>query len=635
MKTYLLLFTGIILASSLIAQSHSQQIKSEIQSVTVYLEGAEILRTKEVSLSKGENEVIFENLSPELDPQSIRLKSPGLTLLSISHNYNFLNENELREEVEKLKDKQEKLRREIDLLNTERSILQQEKEVLMANKEMGGQQGLDAESLRASMDYFREALGKLEKGLLMKNFEIAEKQRINHRYALQMNQISKGEARVRTEVSISLEASEAGNFPLALSYLVGECGWIPSYDIKAQSVDSPLQIRYHASIFQQTGIDWEGVSLTISSGNPSQNSTLPRLSPWRIGKNNSKAPNTTKRNSAYPTSFITTAQGRITDANGYPLEGVRISLAGTTISTLTDANGEYEIQMPEPNGRLTAVLRGYQEIGVNSSPGFKTTKMVPFKGMSEKLTERVLKAQAIQPATRYYVDGVKVRDRTDYKARRKTKKLIPMEKLSYQTNFSYKLQLPYSVNSDGKAKKITMVEEEIEVDYEYNSVPKLDEKAYLTTSLTDWGQYNFLSGQARLFFEDQYVGNSLLDTRYVNDTLRLSLGRDNNILIQRQKVKDYGERKFFGSKVRDSRAFEITILNNKQSTVQIRILDQIPISPNDNIKVLLKESSEANYTYLKGELEWKLSLKAGEKKVLRFSYEVEYPKNQPISNQLE
>ena len=60
-------------------------------------------------------------------------------------------------------------------------------------------------------------------------------------------------------MNITVKAEETDTYELELSYTVGNCGWIPSYDVKAQRLDSPLSIVYYASVFQSTGIDWENV----------------------------------------------------------------------------------------------------------------------------------------------------------------------------------------------------------------------------------------------------------------------------------------------------------------------------------------------------------------------------------------
>lgn len=62
--------------------------------------------------------------------------------------------------------------------------------------------------------------------------------------------------------------------------------------------------------------------------------------------------------------------------------------------------------------------------------------------------------------------------------------------------------------------------------------------------------------------------------------------------------------------------------NNKSESVKITVEDQYPISTTDEIKVDLTESSGAEVDPIEGKLTWKLTLKPGEKKELKFSYTI-------------
>ena len=75
--------------------------------------------------------------------------------------------------------------------------------------------------------------------------------------------------------------------------------------------------------------------------------------------------------------------------------------------------------------------------------------------------------------------------------------------------------------------------------YEYYSIPKLDADAFLTVGLADWGKLNLMSGNANIFFEGAYVGQSYIDANNTKDTLTLSLGRDKKIIVKREQVKDF------------------------------------------------------------------------------------------------
>ena len=105
--------------------------------------------------------------------------------------------------------------------------------------------------------------------------------------------------------------------------------------------------------------------------------------------------------------------------------------------------------------------------------------------------------------------------------------------------------------------------------YIYFAVPKLDKDAFLTAEVEDWEDLNLMDGEANLFLEGAYQGKSFINTRSINDFLRLSLGRDKSISIERNKIKDYSKNKFLSDKKIINRGWEIIIKNKKNTSIDI------------------------------------------------------------------
>src|SRR5690554_3651924 len=113
--------------------------------------------------------------------------------------------------------------------------------------------------------------------------------------------------------------------------------------------------------------------------------------------------------------------------------------------------------------------------------------------------------------------------------------------------------------------------------YQYYCVPKIDKDAFLIANIVDWEKYNLLEGEANVFFEDTYVGKTLMDVRYASDTLEISLGRDKKVSVNREKIKDYTAKQFIGNKKEETRAWKTTVKNNKNQAINMIILDQVPV----------------------------------------------------------
>lgn len=199
-----------------------------------------------------------------------------------------------------------------------------------------------------------------------------------------------------------------------------------------------------------------------------------------------------------------------------------------------------------------------------------------------------------------------------------------------QTATEFVINKPYTIKSGNKAEVVNMIEYNIPTEYQYLSIPKLNNNVYLTASITDWQQYNLLEGDANIYYEGTFVGNTILNTREYSDTLKVSLGVDKNISIKRESIKDVSKEQFFGSKATKNKNWKITVKNNKQQAIKLTVLDQVPISKNQDIEVTVGDISNGKRDMYTGKIEWNMDLEPQMTKELRLNYSVKYSKNRTL-----
>ncbi len=195
----------------------------------------------------------------------------------------------------------------------------------------------------------------------------------------------------------------------------------------------------------------------------------------------------------------------------------------------------------------------------------------------------------------------------------------------------YKIETKQDIPSDGQVHLVAVQDYTLDASYNYHVVPKLDQSAYLLAKVADYGKYNLLAGNANLFFDGVYIGQSYINPQVMSDSLLLSLGQDNKINIRRNPLQDLTDRKVIGTNVTVTKGYEITVRNNNTYAIDIDVLDQIPISQNKDIVVKLEEDGGAFYKEDYGSLLWKMNLKPNETRKIRFVYSVKYPKDKNIS----
>jgi uncharacterized protein (TIGR02231 family) len=207
---------------------------------------------------------------------------------------------------------------------------------------------------------------------------------------------------------------------------------------------------------------------------------------------------------------------------------------------------------------------------------------------------------------------------------------LAVEKRIGETTVTFDVAVPCSVPSDGKLQTVEIQRLTAPSEYKYVTTPKLSRFAYLTANITDWAKLSLQSGEATLYFENSFVGKSNVNVNQLTDTLTLSLGTDNSIIVRREKRVDFTSRKTIGSNKTETYSFLLTVRNNKPVPVKITINDQIPVSSNSGITVEAVELSGGKHNEQTGEIRWDLEINKQETRQIVLTYTVKYPKDKTV-----
>jgi uncharacterized protein (TIGR02231 family) len=204
-----------------------------------------------------------------------------------------------------------------------------------------------------------------------------------------------------------------------------------------------------------------------------------------------------------------------------------------------------------------------------------------------------------------------------------------------QLNTNYEIDLPYDIASDGQLNSVAIKEQEINCTLKNYAVPRLDRDAYLLAEVPDWQNLDLLPGDANIIMDDTYIGRSLIDPNSTADTLNLSLGRDKRVAVKRSLIKELSSLKTSGSNSKQVFTYELLVKNNKVTDVNLLLKDQFPLSNIKEVVVTLEEGGDSENVLVNtetGVITWKLELKPGDSKKVRFSYSVKFPKDKKIVN---
>lgn len=283
MKKNILVVSFMFSITFAFAQSEKTISKNTIKGVTVFLNGAVVNRSASETIEAGITRLTIDNLSPYINPNSINVTGTGdVTLLSVQHQQNYLQQGKPTAEVKMLQDTLDDLNDKMQVLQNAKYIYDQTEQMLLANKQLGGKEGVSPDDLDNFVDVFSERLTKV------KDLQSAELKKINKlnleisRVTNQLATINSGNKKVTGTIVLLVSAKSKQSVKFDFSYKVDRAGWSPLYDIRTNDFKEPLALTYKANVRQSTGEDWSNVKLKLSTGNPTENGNIPELNPQYI-----------------------------------------------------------------------------------------------------------------------------------------------------------------------------------------------------------------------------------------------------------------------------------------------------------------------------------------------------------------
>lgn len=294
MKTrFLLLIVAAMLCNTRITQA-AKPVKAHLQHVTVYLQGAHLYYREQVTLMPGNNEFVFENISPMLNTTSLQGSSKGGVLMDIRHTLKYREHvpvvRKYDRQIMQVSDSLEQVLFELKNITNKLDVLHMERNMLLNSSLIKGNSGTDTlPALRDAIDFLHIKLNniyELELKWERAQSAVTKKQKqLNMRYEeLQQLQNEEGspDQQPVNQVIVSVYSETGGTSVISFHYYIRQAGWSPVYNLQASSTTNLLQLQHFANVTQNSGLEWKQVPLTLSTSNPNESNTKPVLAPWLI-----------------------------------------------------------------------------------------------------------------------------------------------------------------------------------------------------------------------------------------------------------------------------------------------------------------------------------------------------------------
>ena len=286
-------FVALLLVSSSFTPAFADDIKtlSHIDAVTVYPQGADIIRVSSIDLKPGEHTLLLDDLPGSIDPQSIRVDgagNAGLEITSVDSKIIELSSVDIDAKRKVINDQIETLMDERSGLDQSVVDAQAQQRLLMSLADKQLQPGsttetvktVDATALGNLVDLVGARLTTISKSI----HDAQLRQRAIDKLVADLNikaeSLAPDEA-AHMQVAVHVAASAAMTGSVKVSYRIGGAGWQPFYDAKlalpAKGEKAKLEIIRRAEVMQNTGEAWDNVAMTLSTARPTGSTAAPDL----------------------------------------------------------------------------------------------------------------------------------------------------------------------------------------------------------------------------------------------------------------------------------------------------------------------------------------------------------------------
>ncbi|MDF1697679.1 MAG: DUF4139 domain-containing protein [Saprospiraceae bacterium] len=614
MKNPLLLIIFVLFATIAFSQNEFH-LPSQISTVTVYEHGAMVTRAFDTKNIDSDGVITIDSLPKNIYPKSIQAKcGDGLKILSIK-NTQKTETIEFTAKTDSLYNEIEMIKDSVELQNTLLKSIKQEIDVILKNDNFDTEEGTNMDQLIKASDLYKTRLRELN----LEQFSIIKKrEQFNENIGTLKDKIRRTPSKTYEHrvVEIKIENQKNLDKTLTLSYFSPNASWYTFYDLRVKETDNSY-LDHKAFVKQSTGEDWNDVQITLSNRNPNKKISPPSIQPYILQNIHHKGYSAPPTSNNWNGNKVSLLVGQVTDSSGELLIGVNIKCPETGDRTLSDIDGNFTIRKAQ-KGSIVISYVGYETQHLDVS-GLHNIQVTLAEG--QQLDEVVV--------TGYSIKEIPHKPQKKYK-KEEVRKAIDIKTHRSLNLHNFELTDMYSIPSNGQEIDVLLNTNNIPFVYKYLTYPSQEPTAYLRVGIDNWKSYDLLSGNVNLFLEGQYTGVSHLNIEAKTDTLWFSLGEDIGVHIEKERIEEFNKKSFLKNKIIELHTFDIHVKNNKPYAIEMDIIDQVPVSTDDDINVKVLEISGAEIDEKQGYLLWKETLAPGERKTYRISYEIKYGKNVDI-----
>ncbi len=557
MKKYFL-----FLILSIVSFAQIKPIESKVIEATVFKDRAMVTRSADVNLQKGENTIVFSDLTTDIKDESVRISANGngeIKILDVKVERRFTAEIQ-EEKIKEIQKKIDALNREMQIATDQLAIYDSKKafiESLKAESVKYANQKIlistnSTKEWNELLKFLDANLSEIYKGIRDESNKRAAIEPEILALKLTIDQTRKVEQQNYKEIIVKIDAAENTKANIEASYVVNSANWYPIYDARVSSKTKQLELTFFAMMQQSTGEDWKDVKLTFSTADPLSVKSLPKLDTWFLDVNplpqkkvDVKPSGVTQGNVnvSYDQNFgLPKGQGAITGyvtdlETGEPLIGANVVLEGTSLGSATDITGKFYIpNVPAGNYNLKASYIGYEPYPIRMNVIEKNIANLNLSLTPSKFYAGEVVISGTRPLIeKTSTNSVRIitNDNDDLQKDVTVKLPIYSDVKAKDISTTFELNTKNTIPSDNSPHKVTIAINTLPIEFSYTAIPKILSKVYLKGKVVNKNEYPLLEGEINIFVDNDFVNRTYMNTIVATDTFEIALGIDESIICEK------------------------------------------------------------------------------------------------------
>lgn len=261
---------------------------ARVVEVTVYPDRAEVVREATFEVPAGASTVAFKEIPFAAEPDSLRVAAKGVpaVLGAVAIRERADTPKDTPEQIA-LRDEVKRLEGELSKIGSQDRVAADLREFLKSlrattaqrESENIGAGRADPAGIAAVYDLLAKKLADLGDQDLARREATSRLTRDLEVARAKLEAAPAGGSIQSRVAAAELETRQAGTLTLRLSYLVSGASWAPSYRATLDAGTGEVALVSEGVVRQQTGEDWNGVALRLSTASPARGVAPPEMAP--------------------------------------------------------------------------------------------------------------------------------------------------------------------------------------------------------------------------------------------------------------------------------------------------------------------------------------------------------------------